>query len=134
MTFPSHQHKNSDSCVFEIPKRVWYAAKLRLYLTSYGVCTNIKENGYIVGVEIDHETKIICLIANEQHPNSVKLVISENGSRDDENVVIISTFARVLAYIRFMELVAGSHMTPYQKNQACIHQLNAPIPPKLVYE
>ena len=132
MRFNRRHNSITDTIVFQIPEHIWYAAKLRLYLTSGGANTNIDEDGFVVEVRIDHKTTIKCHSMGSQHSSPVKIVTSENNSHDQGNVKTLGTFDQVLEYIRFMKLLAGSRMTSHEKHREFMRQLNAPTPPTLV--
>ena len=117
--------------VWEISENVWFATKLRLYLTSHGAQTDITEDGSEVHIQVDPVTEITCCIMNTDNPTEVKTTTCENCKDGKPFVHFHNTFVDVLQYIRFMELFNGSNTRLYAKDKAFVETVNSATPPAL---
>lgn len=117
--------------VYEIPERVWFATKLRLYLTQYGAETNITEEGYEVHVSIDTVTNIVCHIPNRDHPTSVQTTLYGDRGPGQKRVCLHDSFAWVSAYISYMELFKGCDTALNTMDDMFFENLRLEPPPML---
>ena len=117
--------------VFEIPENVWFATKLRLYLTKYGAETNIAEEGCEVHVSIDTVTRIICHIPDRDHPTLVQTTMYGDRGPGQKCARLHDSFARVSAYINYMGLFKGSDTALKAMDEMFIENLDLETPPIL---
>ena len=117
--------------VYEIPERVWFATKLRLYLTQYGAETNIVEEGYEVNVEIDPVTRIICHIPYRDDPTVVQTTMYRDRELGKKCVRLHDSFAWVSSYISYMGLFKGCDTELNTMDDMFIENLRLEPPPTL---